>query len=209
MNSEVVDDYAWIMEGDDRILHKKRIGSGGFGDVHEVPFNSRHVPNVLLDDCQGHRSGILHFSDSGMLMVYKPFARKIVRCIGAITNADIENEARVISLLQEDAHSNIVTVLDHGWCKSSLRYYFIDMELCDFTLHDYIVYQRGDVIDLQIQEMEFLAPIFIPKNCTLLLRLQNLWAIGIHIALGLEHMHSKSLVHRDLKPGNGTQALKC
>ena len=34
-------------------------------------------------------------------------------------------------------------------------------------------------------------------------RVHNMWAIGCHIASGLEFLHSHKHVHRDLKPANG------
>jgi hypothetical protein len=50
----------------------------------------------------------------------------------------LQKEVKAIKrLCGPGAHVNIVQVLDHGPL-SNTPYYFIDMELCDFNLHDYI-----------------------------------------------------------------------
>ena len=75
------------------------------------------------------------------ILVYRQaFARKIVREIGQVSKSDIENEARVVRLLMEHGgHQNIVTILAHGF-NAAFDGYFIDMELRDMTLKDYIDY---------------------------------------------------------------------
>jgi serine/threonine protein kinase len=45
--------------------------------------------------------------------------------------------------------------------------------------------------------------IFITEKCTLPDWFHNIWTIGVHLTLGLEHIHAKGIVHRDLKPNNG------
>src|SRR5579859_5900583 len=48
------------------------------------------------------------------------------------------NEARAICALYEDgAHPNLVFVRGHGW-RLSQGFYYIDMDICDFNLHNYI-----------------------------------------------------------------------
>ena len=64
--------------------------------------------------------------------------RKIVRLMGPVDEADIENEARPISLFLDNVgHENIVGILGHGH-RQAYNLYFVDMDLCDFTLGDYI-----------------------------------------------------------------------
>jgi serine/threonine protein kinase len=127
---------------------------------------------------------------------------------------DIENEARVAESLVSCRHRNIVHILRHNWLPNSFnRWYYIDMELCSFSLEVYIsMHKQSDPFILQ----STLGPPEInPKNwpvvcepgCSLTQRFFNMWTIGSHIASGLQHLHAQKCVHRDLKPGNGT--MKC
>jgi serine/threonine protein kinase len=129
-------------------------------------------------------------------------ARKIVRVFGAITRVDIENEGRLISsFLENGGHENIVAVTSHGWIRD---FYFIDMELCDLTLHDYIAYfDASGLLAPPFEIIPQLSPVFVEKKCSPTLKIQNILTIGTHIARGLEFMHGKGQVHRDLKPRNG------
>lgn len=130
------------------------------------------------------------------------FARKILRIIGHTTAADIDNEARIVtSFLKNGGHPNIVTITRHGWMMS-LNYYFIDMELCDLTLNDYISYFAGSTLTFEI--VPSLQPAFVENGCGPIVRLHNIWTIGTHISRGLDFMHANGQVHRDLNPRNGT-----
>jgi len=126
---------------------------------------------------------------------------------GRETKAAIESEARVASLLVKiGGHRNIVTILGLGWLKQSLNQcYFIDMELCEFSLCEYIDYHynRPTSSAVAIDAVEEFPPAFICKPCSNVERFKNMWTIGSHIAQALEFMHTLKYVHRDLKPGNG------
>jgi serine/threonine protein kinase len=87
-------------------------------------------------------------------------------------------------LCGKDTHKNIVSVLKFGQFSDSLIY-FIDMELCDATLKDYIS-GRGEA-----QRYNW------PDSVS------YLWEVMGDIASGLEFIHSKGWVHRDLKPYHG------
>ena len=152
---------------------------------------------------QGHCGGI-----GTLLMadIVKAFARKIVRQIGQVNKSDIENESRVVKLLMENGgHENIVRILGQGFIPS-FDYFYIDMELCDMTLKDYIDYWAFNK-DLAVQATPDLAPSMISNDCSLLLQMHNVWTIAAQIAAGLEFMHGHRQIHRDLKPGNGLNTL--
>ena len=133
------------------------------------------------------------------------FARKLVRLAGKVSEVDIKNEAAVVSSISaKGGHKHIITVFDHGWMKGSVNVYFIDMELGDFTLAEYIAY-HGDAStsSIDFDAMQGSSPLLVARGCTQDQRLNNAWAIAGHIAEGLEFMHMYSHVHRDLKPSNG------
>ena len=136
------------------------------------------------------------------LIYRQAFARKIVREIGQVSKSDIENEARVVRLLMEHGgHQNIVTILAHGF-NAAFDGYFIDMELCDMTLKDYIDYLALSR-ELPLEATPSLAPSVVRLDCSQLLKMCNIWTICAHIAAGLDFMHLRHQTHRDLKPCNG------
>jgi serine/threonine protein kinase len=115
-------------------------------------------------------------------------------------------------ILGNDKHENVVRMYDHSW--QSMQYfkidvdvYYIKMECYDLTLEHYIKYHQGQR-DLPIAiETGELYNLVISKNCSALSRAANTWTIGCHIALRLEHMHAKGIVHKALKPSHGTLIL--
>ena len=76
------------------------------------------------------------------------------------------------------------------------------MELCDFTLDDYIraINSNESSLDIDLRNSSTFA--LVSKNCSLPEKWFNTWTIGSHIARGLEFMHTLKHVHRDLKPAN-------
>ena len=111
----------------------------------------------------------------------------------------------MISAIRETGgHENIIGISDHGWLKGSLNVYFIDMELANFTLADYMRHLRDNSSSsLNIETTRPLSPVFVQGDYSFTEKMQNMWTIGVHIAQGLEFMHSHKHVHRDLKPSNG------
>src|SRR5271170_3907673 len=123
--------------------------------------------------------------------------------MGQVSKEDIENEARVVSsLMKIGGHENIITIITHDWLPLS-SYYYIDMELCDLTLHDYINYlAKRKPAPFEISSK--ISPVFVTVDPPVSMRVYNMWTVGSHIARGLEFMHEQDHVHRDLTPRNGT-----
>ena len=118
------------------------------------------------------------------------FARKVVRLFGAVEATDIDNEIRAVTKLCKSGHANIVQVFEFGLLKDDSAWHFIDMELCDFTLENYI---RGDETP----------PLLSWEQ----VKLQKLFHTTIsdingQILEGLIFIHGHREVHRDLSPQN-------
>jgi len=95
------------------------------------------------------------------------------------------------------AHVNIVQVLAHGQLPN-VPYYFIDMELCDFNLHNYIHREPST------EPSESMPHIITGMDSASSLQI---WVIMSQITVGVEYIHRKDHVHRDIKPANGAASL--
>ena len=98
----------------------------------------------------------------------------------------MQNEIRAITKLCNGSQKNIITVFGHGVFGDS-SYAYIDMELCDFSLHDYNKCKRlvGQVEGSSRDD-------------------RHIWIAMMQIANGLCFIHNNQEIHRDLKPSNGT-----
>jgi serine/threonine protein kinase len=81
--------------------------------------------------------------------------------------------------------------LQCGPLKDGGAFYFIDMELCDFTLHQYMQGQDIEGIDNwnTIRQQDS--------------AIERGYDILLHITNGLLYIHCLREVHRDLSPQNG------
>ena len=108
-----------------------------------------------------------------------------------LTIDEVKNELRAIDKLCRSDHPNIVQVFNMGQLKKDSVLYFIDMELCDFTLEKYI--QGHEVPHLvnwtTLREKDELTPVIT--------------GITNDIVDGLIFIHGQNEVHRDLAPNNG------
>ena len=120
----------------------------------------------------------------------------------------VEKETRILlELHKAGEHPNIIKILGHGWLPSPHSYVFIDMDLCDSNLHDYIYGPRlVEITDAFLEGNP--KPVYTPRECSLLIKLRNTWTIMAHISNGLEFIHANCQVHRDLKPRNGSFTLE-
>jgi serine/threonine protein kinase len=115
--------------------------------------------------------------------------------IPRIQREDIEHEAQAITkICGQGAHRNIVAVLKLGELRDT-SYYFIDMELCDLNLAEYI---HRQALPNPLESI----PYFI-KDAPPPMKAQQIWNIMQQIASGIKYIHSLKVVHRDLKPTNG------
>jgi serine/threonine protein kinase len=107
------------------------------------------------------------------------------------------NELRVaMKLCASDYDGHIVTLLNQGQLSNS-SYFYLDMELCDFNLENYIQQQWE-------QSMQEKIPCF--TNDDMLgsqLKIAQIWNIMTDLSSGVAFIHLKGEIHRDLKPRNG------
>ena len=101
-------------------------------------------------------------------------------------------------LQQNGMHRNIVTVLRQGCLGPPFDWSYIDMELCDMNLHDYIHSERPSSL------LKHGNPVFIPNGPDPHSFMSNVWIVIFHITEGLEFIHRHGQIHRDIKPKNGT-----
>jgi serine/threonine protein kinase len=79
----------------------------------------------------------------------------------------------------------------------------MDMELGDFNLDTYIHQHLTSKLDLNPAKVN--SPTFVyPGTSSGLEKVHNVWTIVQQIANGLSYMHSRGVVHCNLKPTNST-----
>lgn len=111
--------------------------------------------------------------------------------LGAVTTDDVENEIRALKKLCQNQHPNIVQVFEYGELNPDSAIHFIDMELCDISLGNYLLgHELKDVASwATVQEQDE-----VPTHAYNILQ---------QILNGLVYIHCLDEVHRDLSPQNG------
>lgn len=122
---------------------------------------------------------------------YKSIARKIISVKTPKEMEDYRNEVEAMKTLCNKSHINMIQYIDDGAVVSKLKY-FIDMELCDINLSQYI---EGTESVIGVHGL----PPWNKENPDIFL----LIAIMQQLLSGLAFMHEKDKVHRDLDPRNG------
>jgi len=118
----------------------------------------------------------------------------------SITAEDIKNEIRAVEKLCGKAHKNLVSILQHGELLNNPKYpYYIDMELCDMNLKDYILY--SDEAVQRYQSGSECSELVLPS------RSQGpyyIWVIMEQVSCGIAFIHDEGWIHRDVKPANSS-----
>jgi serine/threonine protein kinase len=112
----------------------------------------------------------------------------------------------VIKITKSGHHENIVTIFSHGSLPDS-NYYYIDMELCDFNLEDYICGRRSLSLEYHAESIIHMQKRSDMINTDPLSKNQAAWTAMVHMNEGLCFLHDRHFVHRDLKPRNGTTSM--
>jgi serine/threonine protein kinase len=114
----------------------------------------------------------------------------LIRPFAEVHNKDIDNEVRAIDKLCRNLHPNIVQVFDHGHLKQDSAFYFMDMELCDFSLAQYMRDENVSYLD----------------KWSIIRAGDDLFSHVVDIALqiinALVFIHACGEVHRDISPQN-------
>jgi len=101
---------------------------------------------------------------------------------------------------------NIVDILGHGRFGGPFSFHYIDMELCDINLHDYIHNNTNVVTDMP--SFRWHSASFVHNNAFSATTILSIWTIMHQIASGLAFIHFHGQVHRDMKPRNGGKSSR-
>jgi len=116
-------------------------------------------------------------------------------------------EARISEkLCGKGEHPNLIQIFRHGWFPDR-SYYYIDMELGEFSLDRFIAIIKPRRASLK--GLSKSARNYLKSNTTVIdhhygLTLTGILKIMSDITSGIAFIHSRNMVHRDLTPRNGT-----
>jgi len=115
----------------------------------------------------------------------------VIRELGFVTKDDVDNEVRALKKLCQNQHPNIVQVFEYGQLNPESTIHFIDMELCDISLGNYLLGQElKNVVNWATVREQGDTP-------------THTYKILQQILNGLVYIHCLDEVHRDLSPQNG------
>jgi serine/threonine protein kinase len=109
---------------------------------------------------------------------------------GDYERQQVESEVKAVTALCKQFHRNVVYISDHGLLDDVT--YFIDMDLCDFNLSEFL---RGDKVKPDDWFIHWPIEDYGDRLFFIVVFLQE-------IANGLYFIHGHDYVHRDLKPEN-------
>jgi len=183
----------WTIRGEERhISYVCKLGAGGAGEVHKASRSLKLWLTFLKMYNKSSRASeyfvapLLPLGSTIRTVMKKYFARKIIRPFADLSEEDVQNELRVIDKLCRNGHPNIVQVYRHGSLQRDSAYYYIDMELCEFTLDDCLCGRPPD----------WLARTGARTTAGTL-------TLAAGILNALVFIHGQGEVHRDISPQNG------
>ncbi|KAJ4948132.1 hypothetical protein JOQ06_019672 [Pogonophryne albipinna] len=181
-------------------FNDKKTGSSPSKETTKQSVNSRFTSEFDSIVRLGSGSfGRVYKAQQKLLM--KDYAIKIVPC------KEIKKVLREVTALSDLQHSNIVRYYtcwleDSGYQwdskddrgsssqstgHSSVKFFYIQMELCDTTLRVWIDQKNVQNVKKSLRDSK---------------RREEGLTIAQQIVSGVEYIHSKMLIHRDLKPAN-------
>ena len=95
----------------------------------------------------------------------------------------------------QNTSDNVILILRKNWQQKEPNYY-VDTELCEASLEQYIRYKEPFSYELDSNPRLFDAP-------DLGRGIWNVWDIMEQISSGLEFIHNSKYLHLNLKPRNG------
>lgn len=107
----------------------------------------------------------------------------------------MEEIGAIERLSSKGKHNNIVVILGYGRIPG---FYYIDMEVCDGNLEDYIKGIRPSTFEAALN------PLFSHMGIDRVGKDATVWDVMEQITSGICFIHACGEVHRDLKPRNGT-----
>lgn len=178
----------YVLGGQEELEYRGFLGGGGYGGVYKVTpicfcMAKQQIYNTATKEVRIRRYPLL---------IAQSFARKVFNVIGDPESLpERPHEATIADQLRlPDDHRcrNLIKVISHGQLLNSGLSY-IDMELCDFDLHNYIY--DGEQYQVSTSAR------FRKKRAA-----SDILTIVTQITAGIAFLHKHRLVHRDLKPKN-------
>ena len=169
-----------------------QIGKGGSGEIFKICFKHSAIEkrSHLRTPTRVRRSSITCEIYS-IADICKAIARKIKKVLSPQEKVDYIKEVKSMKDLGSEFHKNVIQYIADGEILSD-SIYFIDMELCDINLDEYM---NGTQNISGIHGL----PAWNKEDPDLFL----IVAIVQQLLSGLDFMHKKQMVHRDLDPKNG------
>jgi serine/threonine protein kinase len=119
----------------------------------------------------------------------------------------VENEAAVISQVCKPGQSNtVVEVYDHDWLPGfDPSYYYVDMEYCPETLEERIHGTvKRNTFGGEYHAIDSPSMAGVVAGAKHEFFYEQAFDILENICSGLQYLHQHGLVHRDIKPRNGS-----